>query len=119
MFGLFTKIHLFFKDLWHGKPVIAERGGLRSSRWPTIRKHHLAEEPVCQWCGGTEHLEVHHISAFHLHPELELSMQNLITLCECPGKDCHLVHGHFGNFRTGINPNIRKDCAERKANGFK
>ena len=26
----------------------------------------------CQWCGGTTHLEVHHIKPFHLDPELEL-----------------------------------------------
>lgn len=65
---------------------------------------------MCQMCGGTEKLQVHHIHPFHLHPELELEQQNLITLCEKRGHDCHFVMGHFHDWRL-FNPTVRSDSA--------
>lgn len=86
-------------------------GKERSPEWGKVRKYHLAKQPFCAVCGKKEKLQVHHINPFHLHPELELDPNNLITLCENGNKtiDCHLVFGHFGNFRTKNNPNIVKD----------
>ena len=84
---------------------------LRSTHWPIARATHLAAQPVCQWCGGTTGLEVHHILPFHLHPELELDQANLITLCESH-TECHLIHGHRGNWRS-IEPNIVALCSQR------
>ncbi len=114
---MFSRLLLWCKDLFGGKPGLFR--GLRSGHWPTVRKHHLEKEPVCQWCGSKESLEVHHISPFHIHPEDELQEHNLITLCERPGIECHLHHGHFGNWKN-FNPDVRKQCARRKgkiANG--
>jgi 5-methylcytosine-specific restriction enzyme A len=87
------------------------RGERRSPQWPGVRKTHLILEPWCRQCGRTDGLEVHHISPFHLHPELELDPKNLITLCENIGKQCHLKCGHFGNWKD-INPDIEQtaDC---------
>lgn len=69
-------------------------------------------------CGSKTILEVHHIRPFHLHPELELDDQNLITLCERNGHDCHFTAGHFHNWRNW-NPNVVADVdhynAERLA----
>lgn len=59
-------------------------------------------------CGGQEKLQVHHIRPFHLHPELELEQQNLITLCEKRGHDCHFVMGHFHNWSL-FNPTVVSD----------
>jgi hypothetical protein len=101
------------KDWWSGKPVRIDRGGLRSDRWPTVRKHHLQKEPTCQWCGGKDHLEVHHEMPFHLDPTKELDDANLITLCEKPGENCHLIHGHNGNWKTYA-PDVRKQCEEHR-----
>lgn len=86
----------------------------RDGHWPSLRKAHLVREPYCQYCGGTEKLQVHHIRPFHLHPELELDPNNLITLCEAPGKDCHLRFGHEGNFRTGYDVNIVELCRKHR-----
>jgi len=74
----------------------------RSGHWPTVRKQHLARHPVCEVCGGSVKLEVHHIRPFHLHPDLELSPANLVTLCEADkdGVNCHLFVGHLGNFKS-------------------
>lgn len=81
----------------------------RSGRWRAVRAAHLRGERWCRGCGGTQFLEVHHIKPFHLHPELELHEGNLITLCEAPGKVCHLMKGHFGNW-SKFNPRIRQQA---------
>lgn len=90
-----------------GKPL-----AVRSSKWANVRKRHLKAFPTCAACGCDQHLQVHHIKPFHLHPELELEDLNLITLCE--GKDehqCHLNIGHLGNFKNE-NPDVVKDAQE-------
>lgn len=66
----------------------------RSSKWPAVRRAHLETQPECQACGSKTGLEVHHIKPYHLFPELELDPTNLITLCECPSHNCHLIFGH-------------------------
>ncbi len=83
----------------------------RSSEWPKVRAAHLAIEPRCVVCGGTEFLAVHHVLPFHVHPELELDPTNLITLCEHPGHECHFIWGHYFNFQAW-NPNVRSAAAE-------
>lgn len=82
----------------------------RSSRWPSVRKAHLKLEPACRACGGTSKLEVHHIAAFSDRPDLELDPSNLVTLCESPTHNCHLIWGHFLNWRL-INPDVVTDSA--------
>jgi hypothetical protein len=83
----------------------------RSSHWPTVRKQHLALHPVCERCGGSEKLEVHHVKPFNVHPELELSPVNLVTLCESNkgGVNCHLAWGHLGNYKSW-NVNVIEDA---------
>jgi 5-methylcytosine-specific restriction endonuclease McrA len=82
----------------------------RSGHWSSIRKEHLKLHPKCAVCDGDRDLNVHHIKAFHTHPELELDPNNLITLCESGerGINCHLLFGHLGDFRN-INPEVEKD----------
>lgn len=79
----------------------------RSGHWPTIRAEHLKSQAECQACGARTNLEVHHIKPFHLHPELELDLGNLITLCEGPC-NCHLTWGHFHAWKA-FNPNVIAD----------
>lgn len=67
----------------------------RSSRWPKIRAEHLAQFPTCAACGTNKHLEVHHLHPFSQYPELELEPTNLLTLCESPSHNCHLIFGHL------------------------
>ena len=95
------------KDLLKDKEVHDNK---RSSRWASVRKAHLKNYPNCALCGGIKRLEVHHIKPFHLHPELELDPDNLITLCEDKGDGvyCHLFFGHLGNFHS-INEDVLVD----------
>ena len=96
-------------DVAQGK---TDLGNKRSSKWPTTRKRHLAMYPACAVCGGTDKVEVHHKKPFHLQPDLELELTNLITLCEgTKFINCHLAIGHGGNFRA-YNPSVESD-AER------
>lgn len=93
------------KIIQHIKDRIAGKvpsGAKRSGEWPRVRKEHLDKNPACALCGGGKDLEVHHIHPFHLHPDLELSPANLITLCESKngGVNCHLFMGHLGNFKS-------------------
>ena len=88
-------------------------GSKSSGHWPKIREEHLLKNPKCALCGGDKKLEVHHIRPFHLHPDLELNPDNLITLCESKdnGANCHLLFGHLGNFKS-FNVDVQKDSGE-------
>lgn len=100
------------KDVIQGKAPVKST---RSSKWPTVRKHFL-EIPgnnICAACGGKDKIEVHHKMPYHLHPELELDVNNLISLCESKQINnliCHLVYGHLNNYKT-FNPNVVEDAA--------
>lgn len=69
----------------------------RSSKWDETRDAFIKSNPLCAACGSTKKLQVHHIQPFHLHPELELDLNNLITLC-MDINECHLKIGHGGSF---------------------
>jgi len=92
-------------DVVKGKTTVTN---IRSNHWHTVRKEHLNSYGVCAVCGGKDKLQVHHKKPFHSHPELELDLNNLITLCEHSGRDCHLVFGHLQSFKS-YNPNVEED----------
>lgn len=87
----------------------------RSPKWGAVQKLHLKLEPSCACCGSTKQLQVHHKKPFHLFPELELDLNNLITLCMEGDKDCHLNIGHGGNFKD-YNPEVAQDAAKVLSN---
>jgi 5-methylcytosine-specific restriction protein A len=97
------------KDVIQGKAAVGQK---RSSKWPTVRKHHLKSHPSCAVCNGTEVIEVHHIVPYHKNPELELDPNNLITLCESKsyGIVCHRAIGHLGDYKK-TNTNVVNDSA--------
>lgn len=88
-------------------------GTSRSPQWPTLEKHFKKEHPTCAACGTDKRLNVHHCLPFHIHPELELDPNNLITLC-MDTKECHLHLGHGGSFKQYC-PDVRKYAAEALA----
>ena len=95
------------------RPVVSSQP--RSPQWPAVRAEHLERHPVCEACGSSERLEVHHIEPFHTNPDRELDPKNLITLC----RRHHWEVGHDpdgpGPRRPNwslSNPNVKRD-AER------
>jgi 5-methylcytosine-specific restriction endonuclease McrA len=93
----------------HGALTAKRHGHERSSEWPRVEKEHLRREPACAACGYRgKGLKVHHIKPFHLHPNLELDPNNLITLCEIKKNDHHLLIGHLDDWES-YNPNVRED----------
>ena len=79
----------------------------RSSQWRSVRKRHIEKNPTCAACGRDDDLDVHHIIPYHIAPEKELDLDNLITLC---GKRCHLRIGHLGDWKSR-NVDVVEDCA--------
>lgn len=88
-----------FRDIGIGKK--------RSSHWGSVREHFLKNNSVCACCHSNIKLNVHHKKPFHLHPELELDENNLITLCMSKS-ECHFLLGHGGDFKA-YNDNIDDD----------
>jgi hypothetical protein len=84
----------------------------RSPKWPGVEKLHLKFHPVCEACGSSKNLNVHHKKPFHLFPESELDMNNLITLCM--DKECHIKIGHGDNFKD-YNPDVEVDAQKVRA----
>ena len=102
------------KDLVKGTLVEGKR---RSPLWPSVRKKHLRNNPLCACCSSKKKLEVHHIIPFHVDSSEELNPENLITLCQNGRygfRSCHLLVGHEGRWRT-FNPQVDEDCKKIRA----
>ncbi len=99
----------FLRNLFAGSKPEPVTGRPRSSRWPSVRRGHLAEHPACEACGTTEDVEVHHVIPYHIQPRLELDSFNLMTLCGDKATGCHFRIGHGLNW-SNINGNVRADA---------
>jgi len=86
----------------------------RSSKWRKLEKDFLEKNSFCAVCGSKQTLNVHHIKPFHLYPELELDVNNLITLC-MGKKECHLLIGHGADFKAYCN-RVKKYAQEVQDN---
>ena len=95
------------------RDAVVGHGMARSPKWPGVEKLHLKFHPVCEACGSDKKLNVHHKKPFHLFPQLELDMNNLITLCM--DKECHIKIGHGDNFKD-YNPDVEADAQKVRAN---
>lgn len=80
---------------------------VRSSKWPAVRAEHLKKHSVCMACGSTTDLAVHHKIPVHLDPSKELDPNNLITLCQKSGRNCHFIVGHACDW-TGYSPDVER-----------
>jgi 5-methylcytosine-specific restriction enzyme A len=77
----------------------------RSSGWWDVRETRITlDRGMCRACGKSKQLQVHHIKPFHIEPELELDIDNTITLC----LRCHLFLGHLDWFKSS-NPDVVAD----------
>ncbi len=107
--GWLNRSRATFKKMDHGAEIARRHGRERSPEWPRVEKEHLLREPACVACGHKGHgLQVHHIRPFHLHPQLELDPNNLITLCEIEGREHHLLLGHLDEWES-FNEHVRHD----------
>ena len=103
-------------ELDEAVPPLGVVGAARSGKWPAVRAEYLRLHPTCEACGTDRELNVHHVHPFHEHPELELQMSNLITLC----RTHHLALGHDPDGPDGplprnwsaSNPHVRRDAAK-------
>lgn len=71
-------------------PATVFEVGTRHPEWGRVRASHLLLFPVCEACSTPLNREVHHLLPFSTHPQLELDLDNLFTLC----RPHHFVFGH-------------------------
>jgi len=85
----------------------------RSGKWPSVRKAFLKAHPTCAACGGKKELNVHHILpvSWPGGKEKELDCENMVTLCEAAGRECHIRIGHLGDYKSR-NPLVLRDSYE-------
>jgi 5-methylcytosine-specific restriction endonuclease McrA len=93
----------------HGARIARQHGRERSPEWSRVAREHLQRQPACVACGYKKNLQVHHIKPFHLHPQMELDPDNLITLCAARGREHHLLLGHLDEW-SSYNEHIRADA---------
>lgn len=92
---------------WMIQGFFREKFKGRSPEWRKVRKLHLKDNPRCVVCYTKKNLQVHHIEPFHLRPDLELNLTNLVTLCG----DHHLLFGHLDYWKSW-NPAVLEDCEQ-------
>jgi hypothetical protein len=95
----------------------------RSPHWPSVKNAFLKKHPVCEVCGKSGDVQVHHVFPFDYainlgFPSLELWEPNLVTLCETedlanPEENHHIAVGHLMNFKAA-NLNVRADAIKYK-----
>ena len=78
----------------------------RSPEWGPFRDRIVRENPFCAGCSKQTSLEVHHITPFHVRPDLEVDPANVMVLC----RDCHWWIGHLRDWRLH-NPHVIEDAA--------
>ena len=81
----------------------------RDGHWSKVRKDWLLEHAFCAVCATRKFLTVHHKVPVSWDRTLELILSNLITLCETPSHNCHLLFGHLGDWKSR-NVNVVEDC---------
>lgn len=102
MEALLRRIYTFF---FGSQKII---GANRNSKWPKLRNSLIKDAGKCSVCDGIDFLTVHHIIPFHIRPDLELSRENLVVLCESPKMNCHFIFGHRRDWKN-YNKNILED----------
>lgn len=83
-------------------------GAARSGGWKKVRNDFLKENPECAVCGKVGKIisnEAHHIKSFASNPDLELSPENLMTVCRVH----HFWFCHLGSWAS-INESAVEDC---------
>ena len=82
----------------------------RSPKWPALRAAHLARFPACAVCGSRVNVVPHHVAPVHVTPAAECDPDNLLSLCENPARNCHLIFGHLLLW-SSYNPMVVWDAA--------
>ena len=81
----------------------------RAPGWSKLAAAHLRANPDCIACGSRKNVVPHHKEPVHLFPERELDPTNLVTLCEGPVVNCHILFGHLRNW-SSYNVDVEQDA---------
>lgn len=80
------------------------------TQWQIIKakREYLKNHPKCAVCCNEKRVEVHHIIPVHVDRTKACDPNNFISLCDEYNKGCHYNFGHYRNFRSKWNVNIRQ-----------
>ena len=78
------------------------------------KRSYVNRHPECAVCGNRKYLEVHHVIPVHVDHSLACDDDNFITLCDTKNNGCHRWIGHFGNFRSKWNVDIREYAVQSR-----
>ena len=98
--------------LWSGEKNPNWRGGysklyrIRRTREYDMWRTSVFERDnyICQNCGNGDYITAHHIKSIRNYPELALSIENGLTLCE----DCHTL---TDNYKGKAQKEVKNECS--------
>lgn len=94
-------------------PIRIVSRNARSPKWAALRDTFLKGKR-CECCRRKTNLNAHHVKPYHLFPELELDVSNLIALCEGGPWNCHFLVGHAGRSWAWYHPDPRAAIADAR-----
>lgn len=93
------KEHFNWKDKVTHNERLSQRSTRENKDW--VRSVLERDGFVCQICGITDNLEVHHLYSYKHYPEYRFDLANGVTMCEKDHKD---FHGWMGGYRVRCVP---------------
>ena len=72
------------KDFYNSRDKSKYSELYNTNRWRILRAEHLKNFPVCEKCGSTENLQVHHdypSGVDYSEPDMFYNPEHLVTLC--------------------------------------
>ena len=80
----------------------------RTKRWITVRRIHISDYPICEYCNRSLAIQVDHFLEYDLDAEREFIVddQNLVSTC----LSCHITKGNH------IRKLIKKGCTNEIRN---
>lgn len=84
----------FWKDGRHRSHGAERKLQSKTKRCKLLYKSALARDVTCRCCGGSKHLQAHHIQGWFERPDLRYDINNVKLLCgRCHGR-LHYLEGH-------------------------
>jgi 5-methylcytosine-specific restriction protein A len=79
---------------WKGGTTPERQRVYAGATWRRLRRQLLTRAAcMCEVCGQTDGLHMHHVKSWAEHPELRLELDNLMLLCQPCHADAHRKGG--------------------------
>ena len=99
------------QDYFNNRPKSKYSELYNTNQWRLLRAQHLKNHPVCECCGTTENLQVHHDypkNVDYSDPELFFNPNHLVTMCV----SCHARETQRNIQPTSVNSYFPSSCTQ-------